>query len=198
MIIGRLKDIMRGRGGEWVVSFTTGSDCRELFDELFGKDIKIDIKRFFKQRSLNANSYAWVLIDKIAAKMNVSKTFVYQMAIRDIGGVSQPVCVQTDKKDDIERWWTSKGLGWQVDEIPSKLEGCTTLILYCGSSEYDTKQMSALIDSLIQEAEGLGIPTITPKEYAALLERWGKNERTELTAAGRSETVLSDRSAIGA
>ena len=198
MIIGKLRDMMRGRDGEWVISFTTRSDIRELFDDLAGKDIKIDIKRYFKQRSLSANSYAWVLIDKIAEKMHVSKTFVYQMAIRDIGGVSQAVCVQTEKKDEIKRWWTSKGLGWQVDEMPSKLEGCTNLMLYCGSSEFDTKQMSALISSLVQEAEGLGIPTVTSKEYQAMLEKWGKNERTESASAGGTEGMLSDRDAIGA
>ena len=181
MIVGRLKDMMRGRDGEWVVSFTTRSNITALFDSLFGKDIKIDLKRYCKQRSLEANSYAWVLIDRIAEKMHVTKTFVYQMAIREIGGVSETVCVQQEKAERMKAWWTAKGLGWQVDEFPSKIQGCTNLTLYCGSSEYDTEQMSRLIDSLVQEAEGLGIPTITPKEYEEMMERWGKRDAKSVT-----------------
>jgi hypothetical protein len=34
--------------------------------------------------------------------------------------------------------------------------------------------MSGLIDSLIQDAEALGIPTITPKEELEMLRKWGK------------------------
>ena len=176
MIIGRLHDLMRGRDGDWIISFSTKSDFRQAYDDLSGHDLKIDIKRFRKQRTLTANNYAWALIDKIAEKMHVSKTFVYQMAIRDIGGVSELVCVENKNVEKIERWWTSKGVGWQVDEMPSKIDGCTNLMLYCGSSEYDTEQMSCLIDSLIQEAEGLGIPTLPPKECQAMLEKWGNHE----------------------
>lgn len=174
MIIGKLKDMMRGRDGEWVISFTTRTNIAQLFDSLSGKEVKIDIKRYLKQRSLDANAFAWVIIDRIAEKMHVDKAFVYKMAIREIGGVSETVCVQQEKAERMKRWWESKGLGWQADEFPSKIDGCVNLTLYCGSSEYDTGQMSRLIDSLIQEAEGLGIPTISPKEYEEMMERWGK------------------------
>lgn len=182
MIVGKLRDMMRGRDGEWVVSFTTRSDIAEMFDALSDKEVRIEIKRYNKQRSLDANAYAWVLIDKIAEAMHVTKTFVYQMAIREIGGVSETVCVQQEKVERMKAWWTAKGLGWQVDEFPSKIQGCMNLTLYCGSSEYDSSQMSRLIELLIQEAEGLGISTITPNEYEILMERWGKRERTEPTA----------------
>ena len=48
----------------------------------------------------------------------------------------------------------------------------TDYIVYKGSSEYDTYEMSVLIDGVIHEAEQLGIPTITPREAERLLERW--------------------------
>ena len=179
IMVGKLRDITLNRDGTQNVTVTVNSDFRQAFDDLAKGQVKVDIRRYNKQRSLDANAYAWVLIDKIAEKMHVTKTFVYQMAIRDIGGVSETVCVQEEKAERMKAWWTAKGLGWQVDEFPSKIQGCKNLILYCGSSEFDTAQMSRLIELLIQEAEGLGISTITPKEYEALLERWGKRARTE-------------------
>lgn len=173
-MIGHLRDMMYGRGGEWVISFSTTEDFRELFDELADKEVDIEIKQIRKKRSLDANAYAWVLIDRIAEKVGESKSEVYRKAILELGGVSETVCVQTKNLENMKRWWSAKGLGWQAVDFPSKIEGCTNLTLYCGSSEYNTEQMSRLIDSLRQEAEAQGIPTITPEEEKRLLAQWGR------------------------
>jgi hypothetical protein len=52
--------------------------------------------------------------------------------------------------------------------MPSKINGCTNVILYYGSSTYNTAQMSLLIDHLVQDAKALGIETMTPQELEAL------------------------------
>lgn len=176
-MLGRLKDALRGRSGEWVVSFTTTTDVTELFGELEGKDVTIEIKKYSKRRSLDANGYAWVLIDKIAEKTGEKKTDVYRQAIREIGGVSDVVCVTDKAVDRLREGWAKNGIGWQTDTLKSKVPGCTNVILYYGSSVYDSKQMAQLIDSLIQEAEGLGIPTITDKEAEKLLGTWKGGKR---------------------
>lgn len=175
-MIGKLKDLFRGRDGEWVLSISTSSDPREMFDSLFGKDINVEIKQLRKHRSLDANAFAWVLIDKIAEKVGISKTEVYQNAIREIGGVSDVICVQNKAVDRLTSGWVKNGLGWQADIIPSKIEGCSNVVLYYGSSVYDTKQMSSLIDNLIHEAEAQGIPTISEAETKRLLGNWAKKK----------------------
>lgn len=176
MMIGKLRDLTMNRDGTQNVTITVNSDFREEFDALKDKAVWVDIKKYSKQRSLSANAYAWVLIDKIAEKMHMEKSFVYRMVIRDLPGVSEIVCTQTENAARLKRRWEAHGLGWQAEEFPSKVEGCTNFVLYCGSSEYDTSQMAAMIRLLIQEAEGLGIPTITPREEAELLERWGRKK----------------------
>ena len=45
--------------------------------------------------------------------------------------------------------------------------------LYYGSSTYDTKQMSRLIDNIVQDCQAVGIETLTPDKLALLLEEWG-------------------------
>lgn len=171
-MLGQLKDALRGRNGEWVVSFTTTTDVTGLFEELEGKEVNIEIKKYSKHRSLDANAYAWVLIDKIAEKTGEKKTDVYRQAIREIGGVSDVVCVTDKAVDRLREGWAKNGIGWQTDTLKSKVPGCTNVILYYGSSVYDSKQMAQLIDSLVQEAEGLGIPTLTDKEAEKLLGNW--------------------------
>ena len=126
-----------------------------------------------ERRSLDANAYAWVLIDRIAEKKRIPKEEVYRNAIREIGGVSDLVCVQDRAVKRLREQWDRKGIGWHSETMESKLPGCTVVILYYGSSSYDTAQMSALIDSLVQDAQALGIETRSPKEIQALLDEYG-------------------------
>ena len=125
-----------------------------------------------KRRSLDANAYAWVLVDKIAAAIRLPKEEVYQNAIKGIGGVSDIVCVKDVAVDKLRQNWSRNGLGWQTETMPSKIVGCTNVVLYYGSSAYDTRQMSTLIDRLIEDAKALDIETMTPFELDALKERW--------------------------
>lgn len=45
---------------------------------------------------------------------------------------------------------------------------------YYGSSRYNTKQMSRLIDSLMEDCEAVGIVTISEKDKGLLLDDWDK------------------------
>ena len=44
--------------------------------------------------------------------------------------------------------------------------------IYKGSSEYDRKEMSILIDGIVQEAKNLDIETLPPQEIERLKELW--------------------------
>lgn len=143
------------------------------FEELINKDLRVSLKKWREKRSNDANSYFWVLLDKLAEQLRKSKTEIYRAYIKEIGGVSDTVCVKNKAVEDLCKAWNSKGIGWQTDTMPSKIEGCTNVILYYGSSMYDTAQMSRLLDLLIQDCEAQGISTLTPREIEELKRRWG-------------------------
>lgn len=175
-MIGRLRDLTINRDGSQNITVTVNADFRPAFDGLAGVEVDVDIKRHRARRSLDANAYAWVLIDKIAAATGIDKVEVYRETIRNIGGVSDIVCAQERAVEALRSGWEAHGVGWVTDTMPSKLHGCTNVILYYGSSTYNTGQMSRLIDSLVAEAKGLGIETATPAELARLREEWEKHE----------------------
>ena len=137
-MIGRISGIQRLFGGEWVISLATREDISEVYESLKEEPIRFEIKKASAKRSLDANAFCWVLVDKIAEKMNLPKKEVYRNAIREIGGVSEMVCVQDKAVDRLRSGWEKNGDGWQTDIRPSKLPGCTNVILYYGSSVYDT------------------------------------------------------------
>lgn len=174
MMIGKLKNLTTNNDGTQNITVTVQADFRDEFDALSHGDVKIEIKKYNPARSLDANARAWSLIDAIAAKTGIRKHEVYQTAIRDIGGVSDIVCVKNEAVQTLCKGWTEHGLGWQTKIMPSKLPGCSNVTLYYGSSVFDSKQMSALIDSLVQEAEAQGIPTMNETEKEKLLLQWSK------------------------
>lgn len=128
------------------------------------------INRF--ERSLDANAYYWVLIDKLSEKLKILKEELYRGYIKNIGGNNTVVCVPDKAVDDLTKGWQHNGLDWQTDTLPSKIEGCTNVILYYGSSTYDTEQMSRLIDMVIQDCGAVDISTMTPRELAMLKQGW--------------------------
>ena len=136
------------------------------------KTYAVEVKQHKKQRSLDANAYCWVLIDKLSEKLNVSKTEIYRQAIKEIGGNSETVCAPTKAVNKVCEGWKHNGIGWQTETFKSKIDGCTNVILYYGSSSYNTNQMSMLIDNIVQDCKALDIETLTPKELQALKDGW--------------------------
>lgn len=164
------------QNGQPLVTFelTHKKSALSMVDEL--KDIpklSIKIDKFRERRSLDANAYCWVLIGKIAEKTNVPSSDVYRAAIKEIGGNNDVVCVKTEAVDALCKGWSRNGLGWQTDVMPSKIEGCTNVVLYYGSSTYNTVQMSRLINTVLQDCASLGIETKSQEEIESLLGSWG-------------------------
>lgn len=136
------------------------------------KEYNVTIKG--KGRSLDANAYCWVLLDRLAAHYGISKQEVYRQEIRNIGGVSEVLCLQEKAADAFCKGWERNGLGWMADKGVSKLKGCVNVTVWYGSSTYDTEQMSRLIDAIVEDCKAVGIETMTPAELDALVSRWGE------------------------
>lgn len=133
-------------------------------------NFEIKVKR--KKRSLDANAYAWLLLDRIAEAVRLPVVEVYRKELMDIGGASEVVCVKEAAVGRLNALWAQKGLGWVTEPLPSKIPGCVNVRLHYGSSAFDTKQMSVFIDHLIDEARALGIETRPEEEVRSMLEAW--------------------------
>ena len=137
-----------------------------------GKLLEVEISKQKKKRSLDSNSYLWTLCQKIAEVIQSTKELVYQKFIRDVGQFE----IVPIKNEAVERWievWNSKGLGWFAEVMEdSKLKGYKKVISYYGSSVYDQREMSVLLDEVVRECKELGIETLPPDEIKVLKESW--------------------------
>ncbi len=168
----RLHDLSFARDGGYLLTIATRENVGALFDDLREVDVDVTVKKHRERRSLDANAYAWLLMDKLAEATAVPKSDVYRREVKDVGGNTEIVCVREIAVQKLCEGWQKNGLGWQTDVIDSKIDGCKNVVLYYGSSTFDTKQMSRLIDNIVQDCKALGIETLTPQQLDALKEDW--------------------------
>lgn len=148
------------------------------YDEL--KDcnkLSIKLTKYRKKRSLDANAYFWVLCGKLAAKLKQNKEDIYRQLIKNIGNNFEVIPLKNCAVNKFIEAWNRNGIGWVCDVLDeSKIEGYTKVCAYYGSSTYDSKQMSDLIDSVIFECKEQGIQTATPAELSKMLSLWKEGD----------------------
>jgi hypothetical protein len=142
--------------------------------------IRLKFKKWREKRSLDANAYMWVLLGKIAEHENIKSTAeeLYKKYIKNVG-VYEIMPIKTIAVHAYINRWEQNGKGWFCEVLgESKLAGYTNVITYFGSSSYDTKEMSRLLEEIITDAKELGIDTLTPKQKAEMLASWeARNEK---------------------
>ena len=129
-------------------------------------DVKINKHR--EKRSLNANAYLWKLVTEIGNILNKSKEEVYLQMLIDYG---QSEMISILSEINVKGYFKYY-----------KLAGTSILNgkefnhykIYKGSSEYNTKEMSILLEGAVQEAKSLGIKTKEDYEIEKLIEEWDK------------------------
>lgn len=137
------------------------------------KEYSIEIKEKKKKRSLDSNAYFWTLCGKLAEKTKIERKEIYRSYIREIGGNSDLLCIQDAAVEHFCKLWEVGHIGRFTDLLPSKLDGCTNVLVYYGSSDYDQPTMCRLIDMVVQDCKEQGIETLTPAEIAAMNAAWG-------------------------
>lgn len=128
--------------------------------------LDIEIKQHREKRTLNANSYFWALVTEIANVTRGSKEEVYIDMLRNYG--------QSDMVSVLSHIDVSSYFKYYEEAGTSRLNGkdFTHYKVFKGSSEYDTKEMSILIDGVVSECKQLGIETMTPEELKRIKESW--------------------------
>ena len=156
--------------GQFQITFTVNepSAINEI-DKIKDCDkLSIRAVKHRERRSLDSNAYLWILLQKIADVLRQDKWNVY-LEMLGRYGVFTHIIVKPNVVDKVkEEWRTVKELG----EVC--VNGTTGIQLQCyfGSSTYNTKEMSVLIDGVVSEAKEMGIETLPPEELERMKAAW--------------------------
>lgn len=139
-----------------------------------GKVFSLAVAEWRNKRSNDANSYCWLLCQKLAELHRTTKEEIYRKYIRAVGQFE----IIPIKNEAVDFWINNWGKGHvgRFAEVlaDSKIKGYKNIISYFGSSDYDTKQMSILIDEIVEDCKFDGIEVMTPAELELLKGEWGK------------------------
>ena len=183
--VARIKDIGHTFDGNPTITLES---ARMNMDEIialsqFGR-LGVEIKKYRKKRSIDANAYYWLLVGKIQKAIGGSSNYIHNMMLDRYGELARmedgsliPFCIRDDidymefpyphlkptqktlsKGNKVYRWY------YQIK----------------GSSEYDTSEMSRLIDGIVSECREMEIETLPPEELERMMEDYGrKMERAD-------------------
>lgn len=179
---GRLIDIVQDiRNKTFRITFEVMQLPKGL-DALRDMTIRLLLKKWRDKRSITANAYYWVLVGKIAEYINQPQSVVHNMLLRAYGvldivdGDSMTVFVpdteeaanEVLRKETYHLRPTSK----VIDGKKGRLRAYRIML---GSSYYDTKQFSTLLDGAISECKEMGLETLPEDEIRRMMEDYEKH-----------------------
>lgn len=160
-------------GNELILRLTHPADAARFVYRFEAGDYEIEKAK--RRRSLDANAYCWVLINKIAELLREPPKEIYRRYIRDIGCKTHIVCVQHDDVETEVETFLAGHIGRMVEVGDSKIPGCATIHKKYGSSSFDVSQMAAFIEQISQDCTAVGIEVRPQEEIDSLLSQWGEN-----------------------
>ena len=132
-----------------------------------GLNEEIEVKK--KKRSKNANSYFWALLQQLCFEMNLDLIGEYRKRVKELG-ICQTFELDSKNVPTFEYLWSNNGIAYFTEKVEDR--GNKTIInAYYGSSSYNSKQFSKLLDNLIQDCHSVGIQTLEDKEIEELIRR---------------------------
>lgn len=159
----------------------------EMLEGYLNKALRLALTIWRGKRSRDANDYYWVLLSKLAEAVGLSKSEAHNLMLRRYGQVEtvngeRVFMVLPDSPEAEEK--AAKSDEYHIkptSQFKVGTDGKTyrTWVLLRGSSTYDTKEMSVLIDGLVSECEQAGIETVPPEELERMKALYGKKHHSE-------------------
>ena len=179
---GRLIDIVKDLlTGEFRITLGV-LQISSGIDALREGPISITLKKWREKRSLTANAYYWVLVTNIAAHLHESQSAVHNILLRRYGTLeivdgSHVTLFIPDTDEAYDKALNAETYHIKPTSFTKEGKDGRRFRAYRmikGSSEYDTLEMSRLIDGAVQEAKGMGLETMDPEEIARMMENYAK------------------------
>lgn len=171
-ITGKIKSVQQDWvSHKWHITFEVNefpfAEVQELQQE--GK-LNIDVKKYRKKRSLNANGLLWLCIGQIASELRTDKWSIYLQMLKRYGKYTY-ICVKPSVVEAVKAQWRECE---EIGEIDINGQKSVQMLCYFGSSTYNTKEFSILLDGVISEMKEIGLRTPSEKEIERVMEKYGQ------------------------
>lgn len=179
-IMGVSTDFLTGKHNI-TLEVNEASVIREGYDKIKDAEkLAVKIVKYRQKRSLDANAYYWQLLQKVAEVLDMSKPYAHNYFLGRYGQIEifdgQAVYVVIPDTEEAEtKVFEAETYHLKpTSQVKKGNDGrmYRTYMMLRGSSNYDTKEMSKLIDGLVAEAKENGIETLPPDELEQMKAMW--------------------------
>lgn len=188
--VARIKDIGRTLTGSLTITLESQRIDTAEAVELSGLDsLDVEIRKRRRKRSLDANAYYWELASKAAEALHVSKPYIHNYLLRKYGQIEiidgQGVYMVLPDTETAQKA-VDEAQSYHLKPTSQVKEGkggtmYRTYMMLKGSSGYNTKEMSRLIDGLVSECKEMGIETIPPEELERMMAAYEKKKERHVS-----------------
>lgn len=141
----------------------------EEFNRLASEDIvDVSIKKHREKRSLNANGLLWKCLGEIAVALETDKWEIYLQMLKRYGKYTY-ICVKPNVVDAVKMQWRECE---EIGKVNINGTEAVQLLCYFGSSTYDSKEFSVLLDGVISEMREMGLTLPMPDHVEKALLEW--------------------------
>ena len=180
-LTGKLFSLAFNMDGKAVVSFTFDDrfDAIKMMDKFYSCDkLMVKVGKYKKKRSLDANAYFHVLVNKIASAMNLSDDETKQWLVKSYGTLARDedgnlIGAMLPSGVNVERFYPH-ARDYKTEIRDGKEYTC--YLFYERTRDLDTAQFSRLLEGTVQEAKNLGIETKSKEEIESILKQWEEKQ----------------------
>lgn len=161
-----------------VVSFEVQAEP-EALEKYMDIDLDISFSRHRNRRSIDANAFLWACLGEIARAINSDTWSVYLYMLERYGKFTH-ILVKPEAVEQVRQVW-------RETKIVGEKDGMIQMLCFFGSSTYNTKEFSQLLDGVVSEMKEMHLETPPDEEMKRLLEGMQESDqRREQGKTGKS------------
>ena len=143
----------------------------EDIEKLKGKDLTISLSRYRKKRSLDANAFLWKCLGEMSAVIGMTPWDMYLDVLKKYGKYTHIKIIETAYESLQKVWRETEIVEEMMEKNPETGEQCKYLRVLCffGSSTYDSKEFSVLLNGVIADMAELGLERPTDEHLRAII-----------------------------
>lgn len=146
----------------------TKQQLKLIIDELDDSK-EYELKEHKPKRSNQANKYFWELLGQLCFELGLDTIEEYRKRVKELG-IFRQWEIDKDNLKTFNKMWSENGLAWFTEIVDIAPNNKVVVNAYYGSSSYNSKQMSRLIENLVQDCQAIGIETKPIEEINSLLK----------------------------
>lgn len=140
-----------------------------------GKTFDCTIEEHRQKRSLNANSYFHLLVDKLAKHFGIGADEMKKKMVLEYGAIAydslgKKIGIKMPENQDITIFYPYAK--WFAESVEKGIK-FNHYLFYKQTHTLDSKEMAFLIDKVVEECKSYGIETLDEKELKNMVSKWG-------------------------